>query len=292
MGKTEGPDQVSPRVSIVIPSLTGDVERARHSVERQTFTDWDLVTMAGLRPAGRARNAGVAATSGELILFLDDDAVLGDERVLERMVAAMDAPGVAVVGSSRILPASSSRLQRRIAREVPRWEFPVLSEPVESDPPLHRYGFSDATTTCCLIRRDVIERVGGFDERLPTGEDTDLFYRIRRQGGRFVIPAAAWTYHSPPRRLDAFLRKCFRYGVGHAHEAQLQPGRRMDLLPLDRPWARLVLMAAPLIVPVTILLDIRLLPGLCIRPAFRPIQSIARVATLIGYAWGYFVPRD
>jgi hypothetical protein len=136
-----------------------------------------------------------------------------------------------------------------------------------------------------------MDLVGGFDDRLPTGEDTDLFYRIRRQGHRFVIPAEAWTYHTPPRRLEAFLGKCFQYGVGHAREARLQPARRMDLLPLDRPWARLALIAAPLFVPVTVFLDIRLLPRLQIRPAFRPLQSISRVATLIGYAWGYITQR-
>ena len=282
---------MQPCISIVIPTLMGDIERVRASLDRQTVHDWELITVRGVRPAGRARNIGVARASGELILFLDDDTELGNDRVLERMIAAMSSPDVAVVGTSRILPVTSTRLQRRIAREVPRWEFPILDDLMESNPPLERYGFSAATTTCCLIRRDVLDRIGGFDERLPTGEDTDLFYRIRREGYRFVVPAGSWTYHAPPRTLNDFLQKCFRYGVGHAREARLQPARRMDLLPLDRTWARLAVAAAPLLFSASLFLDIRLLPRLHIRPAFMPVQALARLATLVGYVWGYVTSR-
>jgi len=238
---------------------------------------------------------GVARASSDLILFLDDDAEVGNEQVLERMIAAMDASDIAVVGTSKILPATSSRLQRRIAREVPRWEFPVLDELTESNPPLDRYGYGAATTTCCLIRRSVLDELGGFDERLPTGQDTELFYRIRLAGYRFVIPAGCWTYHNPPGTLRGLLLKCFRYGVGHARESRLEPGRRMDLLPLDRTWGRLATAIAPLMFPASLFLDIRLLPSFHVRPAFRPIQAIARLATLVGYIWGFatwrFVPR-
>jgi GT2 family glycosyltransferase len=278
---------VQPGISIVIPSLTGDIERARASLDRQTIQGWELITISGVRPAGRARNIGVARATGELILFLDDDAELGNDRVLERMIAAMSSPDVAVVGTSKVLPATSTRLQRRIALEVPRWEFPILDVLVESNPPLDRYGFSAATTTCCLVRRTAFESVGGFDEGLTTGEDPELFYRLRKAGYRFVIPARAWAFHAPPSSMPRLLIKCFYYGVGHAQEARLDSTRRMKLLDLDRAWARLVVMLAPFLLLPMMFIDLEIEPTPRFRLAFRPVQASARLATLFGYAWGY-----
>jgi cellulose synthase/poly-beta-1,6-N-acetylglucosamine synthase-like glycosyltransferase len=277
---------------VVIPSLTGDVARARASLDRQTISDWDLCVVTGIRPAGRARNMGLAQTSGEFVLFLDDDAEFGHQRVLERMLAEMTSPDIAVVGSSRVLPPENTPLQRRIMREVARWEFPILDTPVESNPPLDRYGFSGATTTCCLVRRSALLEVGGFNEQLTTGEDPELFYRLRKAGYRFMVPAQAWTYHAPPASLSRFLVKCFHYGAGHAQEARLEPTRRMEFVPSDRRSAVLLVMIAPLLLLPMMFLDVQTQPARRIRPAFVPVQALARVATLCGYAWANWTARD
>ena len=64
----------TPRVSIVVPSWTGDVTRLRRSIETQTFRDYEIVVVKGVSPASRARNQGVAQSRGELLVFVDDDA--------------------------------------------------------------------------------------------------------------------------------------------------------------------------------------------------------------------------
>jgi cellulose synthase/poly-beta-1,6-N-acetylglucosamine synthase-like glycosyltransferase len=279
-------------VSVVIPSLTGDVARARASLDRQTVTDWELCVVTGVRPAGRARNSGVAQTTADLILFLDDDAEFGHERVLEAMLAEMTSPDIAVVGSSRVLPPTNTSLQRRIMREVARWESPILNASLESNPPLDRYGFSEATTTCCLVRRSALLEVGGFNEGLSTGEDPELFYRLRRAGYRFIVPAQAWTYHAPPAGLGRFLVKCFHYGAGHAQEARLEPSRGMEFVPSGRASALLLMVSAPVLLVPMMFVDVQTQPRRRIRLGFRPLQALARVATMYGYAWASWAHRD
>jgi GT2 family glycosyltransferase len=234
---------------------------------------------------------GVAQTMGEFILFLDDDAELGDEHVLERMLGDMTSPDIAVVGSSKILPPHSTAFQRRVALEVPRWEFPILDVSVDSNPPLDRYGFSAATTTCCLVRRSAFLVVGGFDERLTTGEDPELFYRLRKAGYRFILAARAWTFHAPPRSLRRLLVKSFEYGVGHALEARLEPSRRMELTPFDRTSAAVLLVGGPFLLLPMMCLDLQLEPARKVRLGFRPLQALARIATLYGYAWSRWTTR-
>jgi cellulose synthase/poly-beta-1,6-N-acetylglucosamine synthase-like glycosyltransferase len=279
----------APSVSVIIPSWSGDVSRLRGSLDRQTYRRFTVQVVKGVAPAARARNMGVAATSGDLLLFVDDDAYFGHERVLETLVETLMAdPTVGVVGPSKLIPPSVNWLQRRIASEVPRWVYPVTPTAVEANPPLDRYGFSGITTTCCLMPRAVFDRVGGFDERLPTGEDTALFYRIHRAGYRFVIPGRCWVYHDPPRTLGQLVRKSFRYGVGHALEARDAPERRMDVLPLDRWYGKLLVACSPALFIPSVFVNVYFEPVRHLRVGFRPLKALSTLATFYGYVWGWY----
>src|SRR5690349_9851932 len=95
----------TPRVSIIIPSWTGEIGRLRQSIAQQTFRDYEIDVVQGVSPAARARNVGAARARGEILLFIDDDAYFGHPRVLERLVAVLDRdPQVAVAGASKLAP--------------------------------------------------------------------------------------------------------------------------------------------------------------------------------------------
>lgn len=276
-------------VSIVIPTWSGEVGKVLASLERQTFRDFNVEVVRRVAPAARARNLGVAATDGELLLFIDDDAYFGHERVLERLIATWRAdPTLGVVGPSKLLSPDATWLQRRIAAEVPRWVYPVLPADLESNPPLQDYGFSGITTTCCLVPRTVFEAVGGFDEQLATGEDTEFFYRVRRGGYRFVIPRDCWVYHDPPDHLRALLRKHFYYGVGHALEARKAPERHMDIVPLNRWYGKLFVLASPLMFVPSLFVNLYFDPVRHWGVGFQPLKALSTFATFYGYSWGWF----
>ena len=278
-----------PRVSVVVPSWSGDVRGLADSLRDQTFQDFDLQVVRGVSPAARARNLGVERSTGEIVVFVDDDARLGHSRVLERMVEVLDGqPDVAVVGTSKIPPPDAGWFQRAAARQVPRMVYPVVDTDTESNPPLTAYGFTAITTTCCAVRRDVFAAAGGFDETLTTGEDTDFFYRVRADGGRFVIAGQTWVYHRPPASLRDLVRVSFGYGLGHALEARKDPERGMNLLRLDKPWGKALLVLAIPAFPVALFTHLYFDPHR--RPAvgFRPLKTISTYAVVYGYAYGWF----
>jgi GT2 family glycosyltransferase len=282
----------SPRVSVVIPSRRGKIEQLQASLEAQTYQDYELIVVQGVAPAGRARNQGVTSSEGELMLFIDDDATLGHPRVLEQLVAVLESdPTIGVVGPSKILSPQASPLQRRIAAEIPRWVYPVVDDDTESNPATDRYGFTGITTTCCLMRRSVVDQVGGFRDDLRTGQDTEFFYRVRRAGYRFMIPHDCWVYHDPPGRLGALLRKSFYNGVGHAREARLAPERHMDVVPLDRWYGKLAVLLAPLLFPFSLLVNFYFDPQHHWRVGFHPLKALSTYATLYGYVWGWYGAR-
>src|SRR5581483_8594684 len=117
-----------PEIALIIPSLSGDAEALLASVRRQTLAPAEIAVVRGVRPNGRARNQGVAQTTAPLLVFVDDDAVLGDDHVLANLVAPLlEDPTIGVTGAAKLLPPNAPAFQRWVAREVPRIEHPVVA---------------------------------------------------------------------------------------------------------------------------------------------------------------------
>lgn len=277
-------------IALIIPSLDGQVEALRASIARQTLAAAEVAVVIGVRPNGRARNQGVAQTRGDLLVFVDDDAVLGDDHVLAHLVAPLLAdPGVGVTGASKLLPPEVSGWQRWVAREVPRIEHPVVAQPVETNPDPPSY-YCEITTTCCAMRRAVFEQVGGFSETLVRGVDTEFFVRVRRHGYRFVLVPHTWVYHPAPGSLWALLRKHFLYGLGHAQEVRLDPSRSRGRY-LHTPLHTI----GYLVLRTTALIPNIFLPysfaAPSWRPGFKPLKALTSYVAALGYVWGWYRHR-
>jgi len=276
-----------PAVALVIPSLDGEVEPLLRSVRMQTLQPVEVAVVKGVRPNGRARNQGVAGTSAPLLVFVDDDATLGDEHVIANLVAPLlDDPTIGVTGASKLLPPVAPLFQRWVAREVPRVVHPVVQEPLESNPDPPSY-YCEITTTCCAMRRAVWEESGGFDETLLRGVDTEFFVRVRRRGYRFVLVPRTWAYHPAPATLRGLLRKQFFYGVGHAQEVRRNPARARGRT-LRTPLHALLFLAfrTAIVLPNMVLPYSFAAPSW--RPGFKPLKALASYASALGYVWGWY----
>lgn len=285
-----------PHIALIIPSLDGQVEPLLASVRRQTLQPDEVAVVRGVRPNGRARNQGVARTCAPLLVFVDDDALLGDEHVIMRLVAPLLAdPSVGVTGAAKLLPPDAPRFQRWAAREVPRIVHPVAARDRETNPDPPSF-YCDITTTCCAMRRAVFEAAGGFDETLLRGVDTEFFVRVRRlalRDGRsdpryrFLLVARAWAYHPAPATLRALLRKQFLYGYGHAQEVRRDPARaRGRALRTPLHAAAFLLFRTAVLLPNIFLPYSFAAPNW--RPGFKPLKALASYASALGYVWGWY----
>jgi len=271
-----------PRISVavVIPSWEGEAVATLQSLKNQTWPPDEIEVAVGISPNGRARNVGVSRTKSDYLVFIDDDAVLGDENALENLVRPLvDDKTIQITGASKLIPPDSSWFQRWVAREVPRIEHPIVSEPLETNPDPPEF-CTELTTTCCAMRRTDFEASGGFDETLVRGVDTEFFARVRRMGWRFILVPETWTWHPAPKTLWQLWRKHFLYGRGHAQEIAVDPtrARRLQTRPILYLLFRTLVLFPNIFLPYSYNA-----PGW--KLSFKPLKAATSYVSALGFVW-------
>lgn len=183
--------QTVPFAEIVVvdnASCDGAAEAARTSGCR-------VLTMGENAGFARAVNRGCRTAAAEWIAILNSDVEL-DSRWLERLLAASSNAGFA---TGRILNAADPSLLDGTYDLVSRAACAWRAGFGDADSPEAQCAvpIAAAPATACIFRRDVLERLNGFDERFGSYlEDVDLGLRCLREGIKGVyVPGAIARHH-------------------------------------------------------------------------------------------------
>jgi len=184
-----------------------------------------LVENGGDRGASAARNTGVKASHGEIVAFLDDDAI-ASPRWLEALLRHFADDGVVGVGG---------RLDPLWATSRPGWfpaEFDWVVGASYRGMPKDAEPVRNVWSNNMAIRRQVFDSVGGFRDDFgkvgirPRPEDTDLCLRTTGENGAGIWiyePTAAAQHRVSTERTTVryFTYRCFNEGWGKAELAAL-----------------------------------------------------------------------
>jgi glycosyltransferase involved in cell wall biosynthesis len=127
---------------------------------------------------GPARNAGIAASSGEVIALLDSDDVMLPGRLQTQVGHLVDHPEVAaVIGRQRLMVEPGVR--------PPAWIVAQSAKPGEASGFSDDLSFSGVHVTSTLVTwRRVYDAVGPYDPAFREAEDVDWLMRVMDAGMR------------------------------------------------------------------------------------------------------------
>jgi len=246
-GLTEGedcgdPPPSGPRVSVVIPAYLSHATIAGclAALRQQEYRSFEVVVVDSspdertarevrafpevrlIRSPGRllphaARNAGVAESRGELLVFTDPD-VYARPEWLRELVAAYGAAGQPVVGSISCHGRRWLDLGLHLCK-FGKWLPGGPARPVDMGP-----------TANLLVPRAAFEALGGFADDLMLG-DALFSWRLLEAGWTLRFEPRAEVAHHHTSSLGGFLRERYERGVlfGELRLAWEGLGRRRSL---------------------------------------------------------------
>lgn len=164
----------TPDIEIIVVA-DGDTDGSRKLA--QEFTSKIIINDRALGPA-EARNLGAKIATGDLLFFLDADVCINEQTIPKiKQFLAENTKITALIGSYDDQPGANNFLS----------QYKNLFHHYT-----HQQGQEEASTfwgACGIIKRDIFEKIGGFNNsyKLPSVEDIELGYRLREEGYKISL---------------------------------------------------------------------------------------------------------
>ena len=187
-------------------------------------------------------NFAAAKAKGDFLLFMNNDTELITEDLIEELLGYCQDEKTAICGARLLYPDTTIQhagvflgltglvdhgFQGMRGDEEGLFYRPLLSQEL-----------SAVTAACMMVRRDVFEEVGGFEEDLAVSfNDADLCLRVREEGYRVVYDPYAVMYHYESKSR----------GVEDTQERQDRLQREIDLF--RKRWSKLLAAGDPFYSP-------------------------------------------
>lgn len=267
--RVEYPVQGEPLVSILIPNRDQKetLEKCLNSIwEKSTYNNYEILIVENnssspeifdyyreieKRPGVRIltwkegfnysaiNNFGEKSAAGDYLLFLNNDVEVINPRWIEELLGNCQRKEVGIVGAKLYYPDDTIQHAGTVIGIGGIAGHAVLNMPRSRTGYLHKASLqmdlSAVTAACMMMKRQVFEQLGGFEERLSVAfNDVDLCLRTVQAGYLVVYNPEVELYHyeSKSRGAEDSEEKVRRF----QEEIEFMRCRWMDLLKKGDPY--------------------------------------------------------
>ena len=223
------PSSTWPRISVVVCSYNGarTIRDCLEGLAQLDYPDFEVIVVndgsTDATPAiaaehdvilinqenrglSGARNRGLAAATGDIVAYTDDDA-RPDPHWLQSLAATFAEGGYAAVGGPNIAPPGDGWIADCVANAPGGPVEVLLTDRIAEHVPGCNMAF----------RREALLAVGGFDPVYrAAGDDVDVCWRIQHAGGTIGFSPAAMVWHHRRNSVRAYWKQQQGYGKAEA----------------------------------------------------------------------------
>ncbi|MBP3352803.1 MAG: glycosyltransferase family 2 protein [Lachnospiraceae bacterium] len=167
---------------------------------------------------GHTRHLGVKKSNAEVFIMMTQDAIPTDDKLVEKLVKGLEQKEVASA-YARQLPKEDCGIIESYQRQ---FNYPEEAC-IKSRNDLEKMGIKTyfCSNVCCAYRREIYEKLGGFEYPAIFNEDMVYAAAVIKNGYKIAYVADACVYHSHNYTAKEQFRRNFDLGVSQANHPEI-----------------------------------------------------------------------
>lgn len=142
---------------------------------------------------GKTRDMALRISHGDIIIFLTQDAIPANNKLIANLIAPFDDKNIAVTTARQIPKPNASNAEKLIRT----FNYPTKSS-IKSKEDIATLGIKTffSSNVCAAYNREIYLAVGGFEYPIKTNEDMFYAAKVIQKGYKIAYVSEALVYHS------------------------------------------------------------------------------------------------